>query len=129
MGEVIKLTIQEMVADYESLIRCHERIDALLDFEKAEEEEMIVFYGRMMELSEKYMQNYLKHVSGEYANSDAFGRALELYGMLHDNSGRCSATLSRYIKTIREEKTMTINMYFTKPMKLAVELSRWRHLQ
>lgn len=85
MTYTIQLTIQEMISDHEKLIRCHERLDALLDFEKATDMETVAFYGEMTQLIEKYIPNYLKHVSEDYASKDSFDRGMELYGMLYEN--------------------------------------------
>ena len=37
MSKKIKLTIQEIVSDFEKMVRCHERLDVLFDLEEATE--------------------------------------------------------------------------------------------
>lgn len=83
----IELTIHEIVCDFEKLIRRHERLGALFDFEKADDDEIERFHTEMVELMEKYLPTYREHLSDEYLNEDTptFDRALELYGELYRN--------------------------------------------
>ena len=83
----IQLSIQEIVSDFERMLRCHERLGAFFDFEKADNDEIIRFHDEMVELMDKYIPNYKQHLSEEYFNdkTPTFDRALELYGMLYRN--------------------------------------------
>lgn len=87
MTKSIKLTIQEIVADYEMLIRYHECLDTEFDFEKADQNEIDRFHRNMISLSEKYIPNYREHVSDDYFKGEtpAFDKALELYCNLYEN--------------------------------------------
>lgn len=87
MKRTIQLSIQEIVTDFESMLRHHERLDTLFDFEKAETSQIDEFHAHMLSLVEKYLPTYREHVSEEYMMRDTpkFDRALELYGMLYEN--------------------------------------------
>ena len=88
MGKIkIKLTIQEIIADFESLVRHDERLDVLFDFSKADEDTIESFHDEVHEMAGKYIPNYLEHVPEEYfcESSSAYDRALILYGMLYEN--------------------------------------------
>jgi hypothetical protein len=83
----IRVSIQEIVCDFERMIRHHERLDVLFDLERAEKSDIDEFYGHMARLARKYLPNYMEHVSDEYLMNDtpAFDKALELYGILYEN--------------------------------------------
>lgn len=87
MSKKIKLTIQEIICDFEKMVRHHERLDVHFDLERADEDEIDAFYDDMVALMEKYLPNYEKHVPDEYFSNDAqtFDRALILYGELYQN--------------------------------------------
>ena len=87
MSEAIKLTIQEIVCDFERMIRHHERLDVHFDFEKADENEIDEFHAEMLGLMEKYLPSYEKHVPEEYLmdGTPTFDKALILYGELYRN--------------------------------------------
>ena len=87
MSKAIKLTIQEIVADYEMMIRHHERLDTQFDFERAEDRDIERFHEEMVELIEKYLPTYEKHIPKRYflENADTFEKALMLYGELYEN--------------------------------------------
>ena len=87
MSEKIKLTIQEIVCDFEKMIRHHERLDVHFDFEKADEDEISQFHDEMLGLMEKYLPSYEKHVPKEYLMDETplFDKALILYGELYNN--------------------------------------------
>lgn len=87
MTKKITLSIQEMVCDFEKLVRSHERLDVQFDFEKADDDEIDRFHTLMVEQMEKYLPNYREHISEEYFRDDTptFDRALELYGELYKN--------------------------------------------
>ena len=88
MGEKkIKLTIQEIVTDFERLIRHDESLVAHFDFEKADESKIAKFHDEMVAMSEKYIPNYERHLGGEYFSGElsTYEKALELYSMLYEN--------------------------------------------
>ena len=87
MSEKIKLTIQEIVCDFERMIRHHERLDVHFDFEKADEDEISQFHDEMLGLMEKYLPSYERHVPEEYLMDETplFDKALILYGELYNN--------------------------------------------
>ena len=87
MSEKIKLTIQEIVCDFEKMIRHHERLDVHFDFEKADEDEISQFHDEMLGLMEKYLPSYERHVPKEYLLDETplFDKALILYGELYNN--------------------------------------------
>ena len=83
----IKLSIQEVVCDFERLLRHHEHLGVLFDFEKADDATIDEFHKEMVSMMEKYLPTYKEHISDEYLNEDTptFDRALELYGELYRN--------------------------------------------
>ena len=87
MSEKIKLTIQEIVCDFEKMIRHHERLDVHFDFEKADEDEISQFHDEMLGLMEKYLPTYERHVPKEYLMDETplFDKTLILYGELYNN--------------------------------------------
>ena len=87
MSKAIKLSIQEIIADYEMMIRHHEHLDTQFDFERAEDRDIDRFHKEMVELIEKYLPTYKKHIPERYfsENADTFEKALILYGELYEN--------------------------------------------
>jgi hypothetical protein len=87
MSIKIRLTIQEIVADFEKLIRYHEHLDVLFDLESADEAEIQKFHNEMLSIIEKYLPNYREHLPDEYFNKDTptFEKALVLYGEVYEN--------------------------------------------
>ena len=87
MSKKIKLTIQEIVCDFERMVRHHERLDVHFDFEKADEGEIDEFHAEMLELMEKYLPDYEKHVPKDYLKEETplFDKGLILYGELYRN--------------------------------------------
>ncbi len=82
----IRLTIQEIVQDFETLVRYDERLGIYLDHRKVDNEMTDKFNGDMIAMVEKYIPNYLKMVPEEYFSEvSAFGKALMLYKMLYEN--------------------------------------------
>ena len=80
----IKLTIQEIVDDFEKLIRYDEHLEVLFDNEKADKLEIEKFYNNIVEMIEKYIPNYKKHVEGDISEVN-YENALKLYKMLYEN--------------------------------------------
>ena len=84
MEKTIKLTIQEIVSDFEKLVRYDERLDALFDSKKANDKQIEEFYNFTLEMTEKYIPDYEKHIDGNIDEVD-YDNALKLYGMLYEN--------------------------------------------
>ena len=83
----IRLTIQEIVNDFEALIRHDEHLDVQFDMNRAQDEDIDRFHSEMMALIEKYIPTYEKHLTEKYYSDDAttYDKALELYSMLYEN--------------------------------------------
>ena len=83
----INLTIQEIVRDYESLIRYDERLSSYFDVEKAGDEDIDLYYRRMLQLIEKYLPTYEKNIDEEYFSNktSTYEKALMLYAALYEN--------------------------------------------
>ena len=84
MEKTIELSIQEIVSDFEKLVRYDERLDALFDSKKANDEKIEEFYNFTLEMTEKYIPNYEKHIEGSIDEVN-YDNALKLYGMLYEN--------------------------------------------
>lgn len=80
----IKLTIQEIVNDFERLIRYDERLEVLFDNEKVDKKEIEKFYIDMVEMIGKYIPNYKNHVAGDISGAN-YENALKMYKMLYEN--------------------------------------------
>lgn len=80
----IKLTIQEIVNDFERLIRYDERLEVLFDNEKADKKEIEKFYIDMVEMIGKYIPNFKNHVDGDISEAN-YENALKMYKMLYEN--------------------------------------------
>lgn len=84
MEKTIKLSIQEIVNDFEKLVRFDERLDVLFDCKKANSNKIEEFYDFVLEMVEKYIPNYENHVDGNVHEVN-YENALKLYGMLYEN--------------------------------------------
>ena len=87
MVKKIRLTIEEIVKDFEELIRHDERLDTLFDMEKACDDDIEKFHEEMIALMEKYLPNYRQKVSDEYFSDEttSYEKALILYNDLYEN--------------------------------------------
>lgn len=83
MDNCIKLTIKEIVVDFEKLVRHDERLDVLFDHKKAEKKQIGEFYNSMVEIAQKYIPNYEDHVGN--VDEVSYGNALKLYEILYEN--------------------------------------------
>ena len=83
----ITLSIQEIVADFESLARHDERLDVLFDLKDADDSAIDRFHEDMQAMISKYIPNYLEKVPEEYFSDDSptYDRALMLYSILYGN--------------------------------------------
>ena len=83
MVDTIKLSIQEIIKDFEELVRYDERLGIYFDFDKASDRDIEDFSKRMEELAYKYLPNtaedYMKDVEDEY------DKGLRLYKVLYSN--------------------------------------------
>ena len=84
MEKTIKVTIQEIVSDFEKLVRYDERLDVLFDSKKANDEKIEEFYNFTLEMTEKYISDYEKHIDGNIDEVN-YDNALKLYEMLYEN--------------------------------------------
>lgn len=84
---VIELSIQEMVKDFEEIVRYDERLGVLFDLEKASEKNINNFYKYMIFICKKYIPNYEDHLGDEYysPSSTEYDNALMLYELLYEN--------------------------------------------
>ena len=67
----IRLSIQEIVSDFEDMIRTDENINILADFGKLDESDCRDYHKRMLSLAEKYMPMYIDSVPAEYLSDEA----------------------------------------------------------
>lgn len=84
MEKTIKLSIQEVVDDFEKLVRYDEQLDVLFDQKKADNKKITEFYNFVTEMTIKYIPNYRKHVNGNVDEIN-YENALKLYKMLYEN--------------------------------------------
>ena len=76
MSDVIKLTIQEIVDDFEKLIRYDEHLDVLFDFKKADE------------MCEKYLPDYKSLLEERFQQTEddgSYESTLNMYQLLYAN--------------------------------------------
>ena len=87
MSETIKLSIQEIVKDFEKLVRFDERLDALFDNKSACDKDVEEFYQTVEELIAKYIPNYEEKISPDLLADDVptYDKALTLYKPLYRN--------------------------------------------
>ncbi len=84
MVDTVKLSIQEVINDFEELVRYDERLGVYFDFKKAGDNDISDFSQRMEELSRKYLPNTTDNYLAE-AGDDEYERGLALYKILYDN--------------------------------------------
>lgn len=78
----IKLSIQEIVDDFEKLLRLDEELNVKLDFKECEEEDISKFHNGVVEIAGKYIPNYMDHMQETDSEYDF---ALELYKIVYSN--------------------------------------------
>ena len=83
MDFTIKLSIQEIVEDFESMLRLDERLKSKLDLEECTEEDVCRYHDELTRLVKKYIPNYTKHMNVE--DDGSFEASLAIYGMLYEN--------------------------------------------
>ena len=84
MAEVIKLSIQEIIEDFEKLVRYDERLEVYFENQKATDKDIEEFYNFVEEMIAKYIPNYKEKISFSEELSD-YERALELFKMIYNN--------------------------------------------
>ena len=84
MAEAIKLTIHEIIRDFESLIRSEEHLSVLIDHELANDEEIAQFHNNILEIAKKYIPNY-KEFAGDDVDEINYENSLKLFKMLYEN--------------------------------------------
>ena len=84
MSVKIRLTIQEIVEDFEKLVRYDEHLDVLFDSKKADDAKIDEFYKFLTEMMEKYLPNYEKKIDFDVEEVN-FENALKLYEKLYEN--------------------------------------------
>lgn len=87
MDKKINLTIQEIVGDFEKLVRYDERLDSLFDNELANEGHIEKFHQDLVELIEKYLPSYKDKINKRYFSDDVstYEKAIILYKPLYEN--------------------------------------------
>ena len=87
MSNKIKLTIQEIVDDFEQLVRYDERLDVFFDNKMATDEDIDELHNNLEMMISKYLPNYKEKVSSEYFsdNISSYEKALILYKPLYEN--------------------------------------------
>ena len=87
MSIKIKLNIQEIVADFEQLIKYDERLNTLFDNNAATDEDIEEFHKNLEELISKYLPTYKEKIPEEYFSEDmsTYDKALMLYEPLYEN--------------------------------------------
>ena len=83
----IRLTIQEIVQDFEGMMRADERISLLGDLGKLDVSDCNDYHRGMQCLAEKYMPKYKSLVPADYFSDDAsaLAKGSMLYDMLYEN--------------------------------------------
>ena len=83
MDFTIQLSIQEIVKDFESLVRLDERLKSKLDLEECIEEDVCKYHKELTRLVKKYIPNYRKYL--EVEDAESFEASLSIYEMLYEN--------------------------------------------
>lgn len=87
MDKIIELSIQEIVADFEQLVRYDERFDVLFDNETATDEDIGQLHVNLEKMISKYIPNYKERVPSEYFSDEVstYEKSLMLYKPLYEN--------------------------------------------
>lgn len=83
MSQTITLSIQEVVDDFEKIVRYDEQLDVLFDNKKADNKKIEEFYNVILEMTKKYIPTYKKHVGN--VDEINYDNALKLYEMIYEN--------------------------------------------
>ena len=87
MAVKIKLSIQEIIEDFEKLVRYDERLEVYFENQKASDEDIKKFLNEVEGMTSKYIPTYREHMPPEFFSEDIsdYDRALELYKRLYEN--------------------------------------------
>ena len=104
----IKLTIQEIVVDYEIMTREDERMTMLEEMGRLDDVDGVNFKNEMERIAEKYIPNYLDKVSKRYSSPETSSRekGTILYNILEKNFKEISYGLYQSIKNFLKVLTM-----------------------
>lgn len=83
--QTIRLSIQEIVNDFEKITREDERMEMLATYEIIETDDYLNFYNIMKELCKKYIPNYKHLVPTTYETQDKIEKGITLYNILCKN--------------------------------------------
>ncbi len=83
MNFKIQLSIQEIVSDFESLVRMDEKLKTRFDFEDCDGEDLLKYNDELTRLVKKYIPNYRKYL--EVEDAESFEASLSIYEMLYEN--------------------------------------------
>ena len=81
----IKVSIQEIVKDFEELVRYDERLGVQFDSNMANDEEIAKFNTFIMDMVNKYIPGYERHLDEPLSGEDTYEDALVIYRMLYEN--------------------------------------------
>ena len=87
MTMTIRLTIQEIVVDYEIMTREDERITMLEEMDKLNDADGVYYKNEMERIAEKYIPNYLDKVPDNYSSvsTSSKEKGTILYNILEKN--------------------------------------------
>ena len=83
----IKLSIQEILVDFERLVRWDERLEVYFENQSANDDDIEKFFKFVEEMILKYLPSYKEHMPPEFFSKDTsdYDKALELYKPLYEN--------------------------------------------
>ena len=87
MAVKIQLSIQEILNDFEKLVRWDERLAVHFENQSADDEDIEKFFNFVGEMALKYLPSYEEHMPPEFFLDDTpdYDKALELYKPLYEN--------------------------------------------
>ena len=87
MTKTIRLSIQEIVVDYEIMTREDERITMLEEMGRLNDDDGVNYKNEMERIAVKYIPNYMEHVPSEYSSSETSSKekGTILYNILEKN--------------------------------------------
>lgn len=87
MTKTIRLTIQEIVVDYEIMTREDERITMLEEMDKLDYDDGVNYHKEMERIAVKYIPNYMDIVPSDYSSSETSSKekGTILYTILEKN--------------------------------------------
>ena len=87
MSNSIKLSIQQIVFDFESLIRAQEKVNTLKMTGQLKNSDCIEYKNSMVDMAERYLPNYRKHIPSRFFSdeTDELEKAGILATVLYEN--------------------------------------------